>query len=82
MPLEFRFSAGKSRAFVAPVEKIIASNLDCNSFVEISRPMSILVINSMPSFLNSSTLRLTTSFPSFILGIPYIKSPPIRSFRS
>ncbi len=43
-------------------------------------PTSALTMNSIPSCRSNSTLRLTTSFlSSFILGIPYIRRPPMRS---
>ena len=47
-----------------------------------SIPIWVLVTNSTPSSLNKETRRSTTPFSSFMLGMPYISSPPMRSARS
>ena len=48
-----------------------------------SLPMKTPVLNLIPSSAIRLTLRCTTSsLSSFMLGIPYINSPPMRSSRS
>ena len=56
------------------------SRISCSAFT--SLPMSAPVTKATPS--SSITLRFlsTTRFSSFMLGIPYINSPPMRSKRS
>ena len=71
-----------SLGFSAPQQSITASYESRISFAGIVFPTSALVMNFIPSCSISLTLRSTIFFSSFIFGIPYIRSPPIRSFFS
>ena len=44
--------------------------------------MAVLVTKMMPSSAKTSTRRWTMSFSNFMLGMPYMRSPPILSARS
>mmetsp|Transcript_5273 Transcript_5273/g.15342 ORF Transcript_5273/g.15342 Transcript_5273/m.15342 type:complete len:251 (+) Transcript_5273:803-1555(+) len=73
---------GKSRGFVDPSVRQSASNCEFNSLTSTFFPTSALVTNSIPSSRSRLTRRSTVSFSSFMLGIPYMSSPPMRSARS
>ena len=45
-------------------------------------PMFVRVTNFTPDWHNNSTRRSTRHLSSFIMGIPYISKPPMRSARS
>ena len=47
-----------------------------------SLPTSVLVTKTMPSSASRFTRRSTTLLSSFMLGMPYINNPPMRSARS
>mmetsp|Transcript_49378 Transcript_49378/g.152279 ORF Transcript_49378/g.152279 Transcript_49378/m.152279 type:complete len:290 (-) Transcript_49378:761-1630(-) len=84
MPLRCRPSMFRmSRHCVAPVARITASFWRQSSPRVVSRPTSVLYLNSMPSFSRSCRRRKTFSvLSSFMEGMPYIKRPPPRSARS
>ena len=50
-----------------------------NSIALMFSPTFALVTNSMPSSFIISSFLSIICFSSFILGMPYLKSPPIRS---
>ena len=83
MPLSGRPSIGKSRGNVAPVLRTVASN-SFNSFsAGYFPPTSVLQTNLTPSASICLTRRRTTfCLSSFMLGMPYINSPPGLSARS
>ena len=82
MPLASLPGALISLGFLAPQARIILSYSFSNLAALTSLPTFTPVINSTPSALIISILRSITCFSSFILGIPYIRSPPTRSSRS
>ncbi|MNC20457.1 hypothetical protein D3C75_684050 [compost metagenome] len=47
-----------------------------------SLPISVFTTKLIPSAASKSTRRCTTFLSSFIVGIPYVSSPPMRSLRS
>ena len=82
-PLRLRPSIGRSRGCVAPVQKTVASyslRKICGSTLS---PTLALQMNLMPESSINLMRRRTTSFLSnFMLGMPYMRSPPGRSARS
>ena len=85
-PGRSRPSMGRSRGTVAPVARSSAS-LSSLSFLTSTEPplpsaTAASVTNSTPSSHIRSTRRSTVRLSSFMLGMPYISSPPIRSSRS
>ena len=87
MPFNFRPGIGKSRGVVAPVVKRSASfsamSLFTSNVSPEPSPTLIPVLNSIPSCWRRWIRRSTTDLlSSFMLGIPYINKPPIRSARS
>ena len=83
MPLSSRPGIGRSFGLVAPPHSTMASNLARSLSIGYCVPTSVLVMKRTPSAASRSTRRCTTaSLSSFMLGMPYISSPPMRSARS
>mmetsp|Transcript_14077 Transcript_14077/g.60272 ORF Transcript_14077/g.60272 Transcript_14077/m.60272 type:complete len:300 (+) Transcript_14077:499-1398(+) len=84
-PSRARPSTGRSRGLVAPHASTTASEPARSSAMEgcPSAPMCALTTKSTPSAASKSARRCTISILSaFMLGTPYIMSPPTRSARS
>mmetsp|Transcript_22992 Transcript_22992/g.38480 ORF Transcript_22992/g.38480 Transcript_22992/m.38480 type:complete len:207 (-) Transcript_22992:5475-6095(-) len=82
-PASSRPGTGRSRGLVEPTARRSASALARTTESGMSLPMWALVTNLTPSFFMMSTRRCTMSILSaFMLGMPYIMSPPQRSERS
>ena len=82
MPFRSRPGIGRSRGLVAPQHSTIASDSRRMSVAGMSTPTAVLVTNVMPSWASKSTRRCTMFLSSFMFGMPYISSPPMRSARS
>ena len=82
MLLSSRPSIGRSRGLVAPQQRTTESKSSISCLEEISTPISTPHLRLTPSASMSATRRVTTSFSSFMLGMPYMSSPPGRSARS
>mmetsp|Transcript_24639 Transcript_24639/g.63137 ORF Transcript_24639/g.63137 Transcript_24639/m.63137 type:complete len:246 (-) Transcript_24639:1782-2519(-) len=82
-PLRSRPGTGRSRGLVAPAASTTASAPPMSSLASTLPPTAALSTKRTPSAAISSTRRCTTSTLSvFMLGTPYIMSPPARSARS
>ena len=73
---------GRSLASVAPVASSTESKDSSSECTLSSTPMSQLTRNSIPSSRMICTRRSTVSLSNFMLGMPYMRRPPIRSARS
>ena len=83
MPGRSRPSIGRSLGLVAPPQSTTESFSSTSCVAGRSTPISVRVTNLTPSASIRSTRRCTTFFfSSFMLGIPYISRPPMRSARS
>mmetsp|Transcript_11490 Transcript_11490/g.22898 ORF Transcript_11490/g.22898 Transcript_11490/m.22898 type:complete len:252 (-) Transcript_11490:522-1277(-) len=78
-PLRSLPGTGRSLGMVAPTQRASASKFDLSSWTSMFLPMSAFVTNSMPSERRRSTRRSTVSLESFMLGMPYMRRPPMRS---
>ena len=67
---------------MAPVAITTASYSSTSLSAPRSAPTVTPVTNRTPSASSRATRRSTTSLSSFMFGMPYISSPPIRSARS
>mmetsp|Transcript_21023 Transcript_21023/g.39974 ORF Transcript_21023/g.39974 Transcript_21023/m.39974 type:complete len:208 (-) Transcript_21023:5404-6027(-) len=83
MFFESRPSTGKSRGLVAPTASTMESFSARSCSTSTSTPMFAFTTNLTPSASIRSTRRCTMFvLDAFILGMPYIISPPMRSARS
>ena len=71
-----------SLGFSAPQQSMTASKELSISAAGMVFPTSAFLTNLMPSDSIRRILLSTISFSSFIFGMPYIRSPPTRSFFS
>ena len=82
IPPSSRPGTDRSRASVEPVARTTASCSASSRSAATSAPIVTPVSNRTPSSAISPVRRETTSLSSFMFGMPYISSPPMRPARS